>query len=93
MSPERQSPPSDKQGVDPPKRSHFDLEDEALCKMTFTFTPPELEALKDLKLEFRRDHDTRVTKNDLLRAAVHVLVEDHTQNKQRSYVGRKLKDH
>jgi len=81
------------QPPDAPKHSQFDLADEALYKATFTFSQPELEALEDLKLEFRRDHDTKVTKNDVVRAAVHMLVEDHTANKQRSYISRKLMQH
>ena len=58
--PARHSPPSVKPVPDAPKRPHFDLEDEALYKATFTFSQPELEALEDLKLEFRRDHDSKV---------------------------------
>ena len=85
----RRKPPV-KTGLDGPKQPQFDLEDEALYKATFTFSQPELEALEDLKLEFRRDHDTKITKNDVVRAAVHMLVEDHFDNKQRSYVTRKL---
>jgi hypothetical protein len=88
--PERHSPPSTKQAPDAPRHTHFDLENEALHKATFAFTQPELEVLEDLKLEFRRDHDTKVTKNDVVRAAVHMLVEDHATNKQRSYISRKL---
>jgi hypothetical protein len=89
--PESHSALSAKVTPDAPKRPNFDLEDEALYKATFAFTQPELEALEDLKLEFRRDHDTKVTKNDVVRTAVHMLVEDHASSKQSSYISRKLK--
>src|SRR5438105_3690807 len=78
-SSDRQSLPPAKHRPDAPKHSHFELDDEALYKATFTFSQPELEALEDLKLEFRRDHDSKITKNDIVRAAVHMLVEYHAQ--------------
>src|ERR1700694_3663600 len=34
-------------------------------------------------------HDSKITKNDVVRAAVHMPVEDHAANKQRSYISRK----
>ena len=89
-SSDRHRPSPTKPGADAPKRSQFDLADEALYKATFTFSQPELEALEDLKLQFRRDHDTKVTKNDLIRAALHLLLEDHATKKKLSYITRKL---
>jgi hypothetical protein len=46
--------------------------------------------LEDLKLELRRKHDTRVTKNDLARCALQLLVEDYGRHQERSFLGRKL---
>lgn len=69
----------------------FDLKDLPLYKASYLFTMEELEALEDLKLELRRDLDTKTTKNDLIRAALHMLVEDYRLNRARSYVIRKAR--
>lgn len=69
----------------------FNLDDEALYKASYVFTPQELEALEDLKLELKRELDSKVTKNDLVRAAIHMLVEDYRTHFSRSYVVRKIK--
>ena len=71
--------------------STFDLDDEALYKASYVFTIRELEALEDLKLELKRELDSKVTKNDLVRAALHMLVEDYRDKDQQSYVYRKIK--
>jgi hypothetical protein len=55
----------------------FNLTDEALYKATFAFTDDELAALEDLKIALKRELDTKVTKNDLMRAALHLLLEDN----------------
>ncbi|MCL5959433.1 MAG: hypothetical protein M1358_08980 [Chloroflexi bacterium] len=70
--------------------SRFDLSEEPLYKASFLFTQEELEALEDLKLELRREYDTKVTKNALIRAALHILLEDHAANGKRSYASRKI---
>jgi hypothetical protein len=73
-----------------PAGPKFDLDDQPLYKATFAFTQDELEALEDLKLELRRAHDRRVTKNDLIRAGLHQLFEDHRSKGTRSYATRKV---
>jgi hypothetical protein len=69
----------------------FNITDEPLYKGTFVFTQDELEALEDLKLELRRHLDQKVTKYDLMRAALHLLLEDHEANGERSYATRKIR--
>lgn len=69
----------------------FDLTEEPLYKASFVFTQGELEGLEDLKLELKRQLDTKVTKNNLIRAALHMLLEDHSTNAQRSYASRKIR--
>ena len=71
--------------------SSFKLDDEALYKASYVFTIQELEALEDLKLELKRELDSKVTKNDLIRAALHMLVEDYREQDQQSYVYRKVR--
>lgn len=72
--------------------ARFDLHEEALYKATFTFTGPELEALEDLKLELSRQLDSKVTKYDLMRTGLHMMVEDYGANGDRSYVSRKVRE-
>jgi hypothetical protein len=68
----------------------FNLADSPTRKDSFLFTEPEFEALEDLKLELRRKHQVKVTKNDLARCALHLLVEDYETNRERSFLGRKF---
>lgn len=70
----------------------FDLNDEALYKATFVFTQDEGEALEDLKIQLRRELDAKVNKYDLIRAALHLLIEDYAATGERSYVFRKLRE-
>jgi hypothetical protein len=85
--PKAEKPPLPK----PVKAGAFDINDEALYKASFVFTEPELEALEDLKLELRRDLDQKVTKNDLIRAALHMLIEDHRTDAKKSYARLKVR--
>lgn len=71
--------------------TRFDLDDLPLYKASYLFTSEELEALEDLKLKLRRELDTKVTKNDLIRCALHMLVEDYSANGERSYASRKVR--
>lgn len=68
----------------------FDLGERPLYKVTYPLTQEEVEALEDLKLELSRALDTAITKNELLRAALHLLVEDYVANGEQSYVVQKL---
>lgn len=71
--------------------STFNLDDEALYKASYVFTIRELEALEDLKLELKRALDSKVTKNDLVRCAIHMLIEDFRESSSHSYVHRKMR--
>jgi hypothetical protein len=70
---------------------HFDLGELALYKGTFVFTQEELDALDDLKLELHRELDAKITKYDLVRCGLHMLLEDYAANGGRSYVSRKMR--
>jgi hypothetical protein len=72
-------------------RLSFDINNEALYKASYVFTQSELEALEDLKLELRRERDNKISKNDLVRAAVHMLVEDYKESGDSSYLIRKIR--
>jgi hypothetical protein len=71
-------------------RTKFDLQETPLYKASFLFTQDELEALEDLKIELRRSYDQKVTKNDLIRSALHMLLEDHAAGGIASYATRKV---
>jgi hypothetical protein len=73
------------------KATRFDLADMPINKMSFLMTPEEFESLEDLKLELRRDLDTKVTKNDLIRCALHMLIENYVEHKDASYASRKIR--
>jgi hypothetical protein len=68
----------------------FNLAESPTRKDSFLFTEQEFEALEDLKLDLRRKHEVKVTKNDLARCALHLLVEDYETNRERSFLGRKF---
>lgn len=74
-----------------PSAPRFDLKEEPLYKASFLFTQGELEGLEDLKLELRRQFDAKVTKNGLIRSALHMLLDDHATNGERSYASRKVR--
>ena len=69
----------------------FSLNEQPLYKASYQFTQEELNALEDLKLELRRENDSKVTKNDLIRSALHLLLDDHTANGSHSYASRKTR--
>lgn len=68
----------------------FKLADVPLYRNTYIFTAEELEAIEDLRLELRRELDTKVNKNDLIRCGLHMLVEDYAKSGATSYVRRKI---
>ncbi len=55
----------------------FDITQVAAHPATFNFTDDELDALDDLKRDLKRQHDIRTTKKDLIRHALHQLVENY----------------
>lgn len=69
----------------------FDLNNRPYKNNTFAFTEEELEGIEDLKLELRRKLDLHATKNDLVRCAIHSLIEDYRENKQTSFIVRRIR--
>ena len=69
----------------------FDLAEQPLYKLSYLFTQPEIEALEDLQLELRRDLDIKVTKNDVIRSALHLMVQDYNTNGSASFLLRKTR--
>ena len=72
------------------RKARFDLWEVPTRKDSFLYTEQEFEALEDLKIEFRRKYYNKITKNDLARCALHLLVEDYETNQERSFLRRKF---
>jgi hypothetical protein len=91
--PRRQEVPNPK--LDQVKASslwtEFALDDEALYQASYLFTQKELEALEDLKLELRREQEIRVSKQNLQRAALQIMIEDYRSAGKDSRLVRKLR--
>jgi hypothetical protein len=83
------APSSPTVGLNP----RFDINEAPLYKASFLFTQEELEVMEDLKIELSRRHDKKVTKNNLIRTALHMLVSDYRQDIDRSYVTRVEKNY
>jgi hypothetical protein len=76
----------------PPTDSVFDLTEPAYRNDTFVFTDAELEALEDMKLELRRKYDiARATKQNLIRCALHMLLEDFQREKETCFAVKRLR--
>lgn len=68
----------------------FDLGERPYRKDSFLFTHEEHEALEDIKIELRRKFDIATTKNELVRCALHQLLEDFRRAGEGSIVLRRL---
>jgi hypothetical protein len=73
------------------EKASFDINERPWHKGSFLFTDTEFEQLEDLKLELRRRYDLDATKNDIVRTAVHQLLEDYGRDADKSTVVRHLR--
>lgn len=73
------------------RAARFHLGDDAFFNATYRFSEDELNALEDMRLEIRRDSDVKVSKNDLVRSSLHMLLEDYIKNREESYASRKVR--
>ena len=69
-----------------PAPPRFDIGEEPYTQATFKFTDDELYALDDLKRDLNRQRELKITKQNLIRYAVHRLVEDYEQNGDESWL-------
>lgn len=76
----------DKGTVDP-----LDINQRPDRQNTYAFTTEELEGLEDLKILIRRRYDLAVTKNDLIRCAVHMLLDDYQRKGEGSIALARLR--
>ena len=72
-------------------RAAFDINVQPTAKYTSLFATEELEALDDLKTALRRQYGIKATKIDLIRYAIHHLIEDYRSQGDQSIVLERLK--
>jgi hypothetical protein len=83
-----------KQGyVEPamPGAQEFDLNIEPYKNGTFLFTYEELDAVDDLKKQLKRRLDLPATQYDIVRGAIHIIVEDYRQNGTASLIVQRIR--
>lgn len=74
-----------------PNGAEFDINESPVKKETYVFTLAEAFALEDLKRDLRRTFDLKASKQDLLRCALHLLVEDYQKRAGDSHVVKRFK--
>lgn len=71
--------------------AEFTLNEPPDYKETVLITPREYDVLEELKRRLRRQHDLKVTKQDLLRCAIYALAHDLESNPDASHTVRHLR--
>jgi hypothetical protein len=74
-----------------PLAGEFDLNIAPYKNDTFAFTTEELNAIEDLKIELKRRLDLPATKNDIVRCAIHSIVEDYRQRGTESLLVQRIR--
>jgi hypothetical protein len=84
-------PAADLPNVPVRRKWKFNLSERPFFKMSYLYTEDEVLAVDALRSELSHELDDKVTKNDIVRAALHMLLEDDAENSVRSYLRRKLR--
>jgi len=66
------------------------LPDLPVFKNSFLYTEEESNLFDEIKLDLRRTHGRKVTKNDIARAAIRFLAQDYYENPETSFLKRNL---
>ncbi|MHB8576872.1 MAG: hypothetical protein ACYDCQ_16285 [Dehalococcoidia bacterium] len=74
-----------------PDAEPFDLAVPADKTNTYSFSKDELWAIHDMVQELDRQYDIQVTRYNLVRLAVHQLIEDFRRNKDQSFAFQHLR--
>jgi hypothetical protein len=74
-----------------PEVLEFDLNIEPYKKGTFLFTYEELDAIDDVKKQMKRRMDLPATQYDIVRAAIHIIIEDYRQHGQDSLIVQRMR--
>jgi hypothetical protein len=75
----------------PTEPQGFDLNIKPYRKGTYLFTDEELYAIDDLKKDLKRRLDLSATQYDIVRSAVHTIVEDYRQRGSESIIVEHIK--
>jgi hypothetical protein len=73
------------------ERPRFDIGVPATEKNSYMFSEDELWALRDVEAELERTYHTDVSKYNIVRLGLHMLLEDYTKNKGTSFLVRRLR--
>jgi hypothetical protein len=79
-----------KPGIQEP-RNAFDINEKSDHKVTFLITDNDFFAIEELKLGMNRQTGQRVTKDDLARCALNLLITDYQTKGEQSFVVRQLR--
>jgi len=75
----------------PEDLTRLDLATRPDRQSTYAFTAQELDGLEDLKIVLRRKYDLSITKNDLIRCAIHMLLADCQKGGEKSMTVARLR--
>ena len=76
----------------PEEQSRFTIAEEPYTQATFKFTDGELDALDDLKRDLKRQNNLKTTKQNLIRYALHRLVEEYIREGENSWLVAALQE-
>jgi hypothetical protein len=76
---------------DPSREKPFDLGTKPYRRLSFDFTDREYEVIEDVKLQVRRNFGVPITKNDIVRCAMGMLLSDLERTAERSRLVRELR--
>ena len=83
--------PASRQAVKPDAGARFDINQEAAKKETIWCAQAETDALDDLKLELRRRLSLRASKQDIVRSAIQLAIEQYEREGERSPLVQRLR--
>ena len=71
-------------------RPTFDIHDPATEKNSYMFSQDELWALRDVESELERTYRIEVSKYNIVRLGLHMLLEDYRRDNRNSFLVRRL---
>src|SRR5262249_9868106 len=74
----------------PAEQPRFDIQVPATEKNSYMFSEDELWALRDVEAEVERAYRIDVPKYNIVRLGLHMLLEDYYNDKQQSFLVRRL---
>ena len=78
-------------GHSAPVAQEFDLNIEPYKNGTFLFTYEELDAIDEVKKQLKRRLDLPATQYDIVRSAIHIIVEDYRLRGEQSFIVQRIK--